>query len=552
MPVSQTAPLPTHVVSSNPLKGLTWQQLFNLSVGIVGIQFAWVMQITLSSRVMEPLGGSPFLLGLIASVSAIIGLFIQPLVGLLSDKIWTPLGRRRPFILLGALLGTFAIFSFPFSQSLLTAALLTWVIEAGLNTAQGPYRTLVPDMVPQHQSTLANSVLSLAFGVGSVISMSLPFVLSLFHTNLGIEWQYRIAATVLLCTIAYSSYFIREPAHARNQQSSHVKNSFGSVLQQFRFSSPEIHKLCGVHFLTWLGVGLLHMSFTQYVVHHIYQVPDLSVSAYKTLEKSVDRIEPLMTKLSRTPTSMTGKAVADYIAFKELTTDFINIEYKLDNLLGQLLPGKSLGKLSFEQKESLLFSNQAPSQLAYHPLKALQENHEPLYIQHQHLKAMKLREKTAVKTNQIAFLVYNLVSLLLAFPIAGLCRKWGKKRIYTLSLAIFAMALAAAPFVHTPNQVIAMMAVAGIGWSAILSLPFAMLGDYLPENNKGAFFGIFNIFVCLPQLMSFMVMGKIIEMNPAKTAFGVSHQWSIAFVCAAIAVLGAMLLLQCFKEKQTA
>ena len=157
------------------MKKFTTAQFLNFALGFFGLQFAWQMRIILSGPVTESLGASPFLYGLIWLAGPFTGMVVQPIVGALSDNTVSPFGRRRPYLLGGAILASIALWIFPNSGTvantiqnltglnlpvwtgLLVAAIMIWIIDACVNVAQGPYRALVPDVVPKEQHGLANS-----------------------------------------------------------------------------------------------------------------------------------------------------------------------------------------------------------------------------------------------------------------------------------------------------------------------------------------------------------------------------------------------------------
>src|SRR5574344_405365 len=142
---------------NNQLKKFNTAKFLNFVLGFLGLQFAWQMRIILSAPVTEGLGASPFLYGLIWLAGPFTGMVVQPIVGTLSDKTNTSFGRRRPYLLGGALLASVALWLFPncsnitefFAKSfhiafpwwtaLLLAAIMIWVIDACINIAQGPY-----------------------------------------------------------------------------------------------------------------------------------------------------------------------------------------------------------------------------------------------------------------------------------------------------------------------------------------------------------------------------------------------------------------------------
>ena len=92
-------------------------QFLNFALGFFGLQFAWQMRIILSGPVTESLGASPFLYGLIWLAGPFTGMVVQPLIGALSDRTVSPFGRRRPYLLGGAIIASIALWIFPNSQN---------------------------------------------------------------------------------------------------------------------------------------------------------------------------------------------------------------------------------------------------------------------------------------------------------------------------------------------------------------------------------------------------------------------------------------------------
>ncbi|MEW5821993.1 MAG: MFS transporter [Cyanobacteriota bacterium] len=288
------------------LPGLSVGQLINLCVGIIGIQFAWSMQIALSSRVLEPLGADPFIFGLIWCAGPVTGLMVQPIVGALSDRTWTKIGRRRPFLLVGAFLGGVALLFFPFAPTLLIAALMIWIIDACVNISQGPYRALVPDITPPEQHAVANSYLNFAFGAGSVIALGVAPLLNAFNIEMTVTQQYIMAALALILFICYTSLTIKEYAKSAEFQEKKKKESILDSYKKFLKCSKEIHKICGVQFLTWMGIMCMFIYLTQYTVHYVYKLPDMSTPAYKTIKEDYNSLEKLLDNIkvnSKTITS---------------------------------------------------------------------------------------------------------------------------------------------------------------------------------------------------------------------------------------------------------
>ena len=101
------------------LKKFSTMQLLNFCLGFFGLQFAWQMRIILSGPVTENLGADPFIYGLIWLAGPFTGMVVQPIIGALSDKTTSRFGRRRPYLLGGAILASLALWAFPNSSIIL-------------------------------------------------------------------------------------------------------------------------------------------------------------------------------------------------------------------------------------------------------------------------------------------------------------------------------------------------------------------------------------------------------------------------------------------------
>lgn len=288
----------------NVLKKFTTAQFLNFALGFFGLQFAWQMRIILSGPVTENLGASPFIYGLIWLAGPFTGMVVQPLVGALSDKTVSPFGRRRPYLLGGALLASLALWIFPNSANvaeflhkvtglnlppltaLVIAAIMIWIIDACVNVAQGPYRALIPDVVPEEQHSLANSYISLAIGLGSVVAAgTAPFLKWAFNYQMSIPAQFVMAALAFTLGMLWTCMTIKEVKQNKVIESEAIgQMTFIDSLKNFFAMSPEVSKICSMQFFTWIGTMCMMIFFTQYAVHTIYYVPDLTTAAESTKE----------------------------------------------------------------------------------------------------------------------------------------------------------------------------------------------------------------------------------------------------------------------------
>ncbi len=282
------------------LKKFSTMQFLNFALGFLGLQFAWQMRIALSEPVTSSLGASPLLYSLIWLAGPFSGMVVQPIIGVLSDNTKSRFGRRRPYLLGGAIITAIALWAFPHSAGisdiiskvchcnmpawggLLIAALMIWVIDACINIAQGPYRSLIPDVVPREQHAQANSYISLAIGLGSVVAMIVaPALKFFFNYQMPIASQFLMAGLAFVLAMLWTCLAIREKSSLNieeNKEETAEKQSFWQSLKEFFLLSPEVKKICTMQFFTWIGMMCLLIYVTPFVMHTLYGIPDISAS----------------------------------------------------------------------------------------------------------------------------------------------------------------------------------------------------------------------------------------------------------------------------------
>lgn len=178
---------------------LNFWQILNMNVGFFGIQYSFGLQQSAVTPIYDFLGAAPDQIPILHLAGPVTGLLVQPIIGAMSDKTWSPrFGRRKPYFLIGALLCSVSLLLFPFSSSLWMAAGLLWILDAGNNTAMEPYRALIADkLVPEQQPT-GFQMQSFFTGLGQVLANLSIFIFPIFI----------IGKTGSLPTWVYASFFL--------------------------------------------------------------------------------------------------------------------------------------------------------------------------------------------------------------------------------------------------------------------------------------------------------------------------------------------------------
>jgi len=122
------------------------------------------------------------------------------------------------------------------------------------------------------------------------------------------------------------------------------------------------------------------------------------------------------------------------------------------------------------------------------------------------------------RVGSTSFLVLNAVGALLpAFVLMPVAHRIGRIKTHVICLAFMTAGyLGLYWYGHSPLQIYAFMAVAGIGWAAIVSLPFAIVSQKVSQARMGLYMGLFNLSVVLPQLVVSLGVALIISRAPDK------------------------------------
>ena len=142
------------------LPRLPFSHLFNLSFGFFGVQIAYALQSANISRIFSTLGADPHNLSYFWILPPLMGILVQPIIGVLSDRTWTRFGRRIPYLFVGALIAVLVMCLLPnagsFGMSVGVAMIFGLIslmfLDTSINIAMQPFKMMVGDMVNEEQN----------------------------------------------------------------------------------------------------------------------------------------------------------------------------------------------------------------------------------------------------------------------------------------------------------------------------------------------------------------------------------------------------------------
>jgi Na+/melibiose symporter-like transporter len=165
-----------------------------------------------------PAGRQATYLGLLTVTGLILAIIVQPVAGALSDRSGSRWGRRRPYILIGAILTLSFLPGISLAGSLAVLFAIYYLLQTSANTALGPYLTLFPDLVPVEKRGLASGVKGLLEIAGAGIAIwSIGQLMGNYSLVEGSRWLWLslgILGAIFLGTMLATIFLVKEPPGA--------------------------------------------------------------------------------------------------------------------------------------------------------------------------------------------------------------------------------------------------------------------------------------------------------------------------------------------------
>jgi len=273
---------------------LSFWQIWNMSIGFLGIQFGFALQNANASRILLTFGADVHELGWFWLVAPITGMIIQPIVGYFSDKTWNGLGRRRPYFLVGALFTSTALILMPnaphfagYIAPMFIGGGMLMIMDASINISMEPFRALVADKLPDEQLTLGFSTQTVLIGIGAVAGSWLPYMLRNWF-SIGDEivdkgiitndviYSFYMGAVILIGTILWTIFTTKEyPPEFYDEVENEEEKSKG-------FKIPKVMwQLLLVQFFSWFALFSMWVYTTPTVAQHFFGTTDPNTAAYQ-------------------------------------------------------------------------------------------------------------------------------------------------------------------------------------------------------------------------------------------------------------------------------
>ena len=398
---------------------LSFWQIWNLSFGFLGVQIGYSLQNSNTSGLLKSFGADLSSLSLFWLAAPLAGLVVQPIIGMFSDGTWTKLGRRRPYILFGAVISTLALFLMPNCPKLLAfapllmGALVFLFMDLSFNVTMQPFRALVTDMLDDSQKTQGFVVQTFLINLGSIIGALLP----------------------LIMTHVFGASDAEVPGHAPQ----HVAWSY------------------------YAGAAILFLSVLV-TVFKVKEYPPKEFAEYSAVEGETTVAEPKKSfwqLLKTTPKTMIQLGVVQFFSWAAL--------FLMWNYL------------------------------------------QPL-VTRAFINGSEVLNGEAQTWTGVLNAVYPVSACIISLLMTRLANKYGNKTVYALCLLCGAIGYASLAFCTGKVAMIFPMIFIGIAWAGVLAMPYSILSRAIDARSSGAYMGIFNFTVTIPQICMGLLGGVMVSL----------------------------------------
>lgn len=480
-------------------------------------------------------------------------------------------------------------FHFTVSSAILFGLIALMLLDTSINMAMQPFKMLVGDMVNEKQKGLAYSIQSFLCNAGSVVGYIFPICLGLIGlTNTApsgvvpptVIWSFYIGAAILLLCVVYSLIKIKEwPPHVYNEYNGIIENAekqkSPGVVSLLKHAPNTFWTVGLVQFFCWFAFLFLWTYATNTVAHNAFDTPTtqsvvgikdgnklyeaknlliqdtvLIVSHGHALAEGVTAggvFYPASTvvingndtivKDHQIVNNENGEAKASFSAplndVKSLSVNGTNIENCTNVMLNDYLSringpfkltqaaivANTAAGISVEDATSVEISNAANCS---YETKTVLNSATPQY-------------------NDAG----NWVGLLYAIQALGsvawaviLPKFRSRKFSYSLSLLLAGVGFILMSFMTNQWLLFIAYLLIGCGWAAMLAWPFTILTNSLKGGNIGAYLGLFNCTICVPQIIAALAGGWILSLMsvPGELA----PEWRMMFVAGIAIIVGSV------------
>lgn len=428
---------------------------FGLSVQISAL--SWILSTRYGLDISQ--------IGIVWAAGPIAGIIAQPIVGVISDKLWFMGGRRRPWIVIGGLLTGLMLLALPnlgIIQQVLGAAgtegllaiavTVALTLDLSINVSFNPTRSLIADCTPASDRSRGYTWMQTVSGTCGVLAYLIAVVwgnIVLIYVGVGVA---------LLFTIV-PIFFIEEPRHLE--------------------AEPEAQKPQTKSSVRDVVMSLLPLA--GFLIYGVYVI-----------------LDKLFGLKDQSHIDIFGLCTLNTVELSCVIIELAAIVLVLTNALRESTKGNEFQKILLAHSFTWW---------------GVQTMNIYMFFYVSTKIAGLSTEESMQTVNSMAFLVRDLVGAVLPVLVLNvIARRRGMTLTHTCSILLMAVGYGLI-WAFGANMILFFVAlgIVGIGWASLVSLPFAIMSEKVDQTKMGLYMGIFNLSVVLPQLVASFKMGEVVN-----------------------------------------
>ena len=577
---------------------LGFWKLWNLSFGFFGVQIAYALQSANVSRIFATIGADPHDLSYFWILPPLMGLIVQPIVGTMSDKTWNRFGRRLPYLIVGAIVAVLVMcllpnagsFGLGISSAIIVGLIALMMLDTSINMAMQPFKMLVGDMVNEKQKGLAYSIQSFLCNAGSVVGFVFPFALAWIGIQStapdgvvppSVIWSFYLGAAIVLICVIYSLIKIKEwpPKVYAEYNGGSAENKEKTNIVRLLKNAPSTFWTVGlVQFFCWFALLFMWTYTTGTVATKAFDTPVTQkisgitdgqntasgkfilindtttiVKDGKALVNGVivngklidaanivkNDTDTIVKERNIYYNPQTGRPVADFnkpFAHKGDKLTINNLETTLDAeaVLSDYLSNLS-GNIVFTSGVNVSRDHNTNQLSVMEPQTTSLDASKAKYNQAPSLDTASKQYNEAGDWVGILFAVQALGSVIWAIVLP---RLRSRKFSYAISLILGGVGFILSGIITNQYLLFIPFILIGCGWAAMLAWPFTILTNSIKGGNIGAYLGLFNCSICIPQIIAAITGGWIL--SAFSTPGEVAPQYIMMIIAGISMIIGAL------------
>ena len=252
------------------------RKTFLLGFGFLGVSMIWAMYNAYLPVFLRETFNLPFsVVGAIMTIDNVFAILLLPFLGALSDSTNTKIGKRRPYILVGAPLAMIFFILIPFANKTQTLGLMM-ITVIFMNLAMAIYRTpviaLMPDITPSKYRSHANGIINFMGGAGAL----LVYFAGKPLYDKDISYPFIAAGILMFIACMLVVIFIKDDAYTPNEtgkvESISLKKSFYELIDNMKDvvkGEKSLLAVLAAIFCWFVGFNAIETFFTSYAKFYL-------------------------------------------------------------------------------------------------------------------------------------------------------------------------------------------------------------------------------------------------------------------------------------------